>query len=439
MYSESGSLDESKKAGSELEGCIIISILMHTETRKIFENFSWMLLGQVAGRVFGFFAIIFLARRLGKSAYGMWAFAFALLSYGMLLTDFGLSTYGLIEVSKDRKALKTLLGDILSIRLVIAFFLLIIIVPFSRIVPKLSSMSGLLFLTFLNLIPFALSLDWAFRALEDMKFAALWTFIFNLLFFLLIIIVVKSPSDILKVPSSRFFSLLIASGLLIYLLWKKYPELFAFNVNFSRWPAMMKVSVVLTASFVMIKIYYNIDVLMLGFYRTMKEVGVYSAIYNFVLALSVVRFSLLYAVQPTLSRIEQIPWKDYSKKLWKFEAVSIAIGILLYLFVFVLAGPIIKIFYGGKYTSPETIKLLRILINANLIMFINLVFPSLLIIVKREMLYFWVTTAGATTNFLLNLYLIPRFGYFGAAYTTVLSEFVVFLLSFVLYYRLIRP
>ena len=398
-----------------------------------------MLLGQVAGGVFGFFAVIFLARRLGKSAYGMWSFAFALLSYGMLLTDFGLSTYGTIEVSKERKTLKVLLGDIISIRLLIAFLLIILIVPFSSSIPKLRSMSGLIFLTFLNLIPFAFSLDWAFRALEDMKFAALWTFVFNLLFFLLIIAAVRGTGDLLKVPSARFFSLLVASGLLIYFLWKQYPELFAFNVNPSRWPAIMKVSVVLTASFVMIKIYYNIDVLMLGFYRTMKEVGVYSAIYNFVLALSVVRFSLLYAVQPTLSRIEQTPWPEYVKNLKRFEAVSIFIGLILYIFVFLLANPIIRIFYGAKYTSPETVRLLRILINANLIMFINLVFPTLLIIVKRETLYFWVTTAGATTNFLLNLYLIPRYGYFGAAYTTVLSEFVVFLLSFVLYYRLIRP
>lgn len=406
---------------------------------RIFSNFSWTLGGELAGRVFGFLAVIFLARRLGKSPYGMWAFAMALLSYGMLLTDFGLNTYGTLEVSKDRNRLKELLGNILSIRMLISIFLIIAIILLSQVVPKFKGMSELLFLTFFNLIPFALAVDWSFRGLEDMKYSALWSFVFYALFFAFVVIFIHSSVDLLKVPASRFFALSTATALLLIFLKLKYRDLFAFNIDLKSWIPIIKVSGVLAASFVMIRIYYNIDVVMLGFFRTMREVGVYSAIYNFVLALAVVRFSFLYAVQPTLARIESIPWKTYSRYVRNFEVVSILVGLVLYFSVFTMAGPIIKIFYGSKYWSPETVKLLRILINANLIMFVNLVFPTLLIVTKREGLYFWVTTSGAISNFLLNLILIPRFGYFGAAYTTVLSELIVFIVSFSLYYRLIKP
>ncbi len=405
---------------------------------KIFSNFSWTLGGEVAGRVFGFLAVIVLARRLGKSSYGMWAFAMALLSYGMLLTDFGLNTYATLEVSKNRDRLKDLLGNILAIRTLIAIFSIVMITFFSFIIPKFKPLSDILFLTFLNLIPFALMVDWAFKGLEDMKYNAIWSFIFYSLFFVLILLLVHTQEDLLKVPASRFIAISLATLLSLFFLYTKYRELFAFKIDLKSWLPILKVSGVLAASFVMIKIYYNIDVVMLGFFRSMKEVGVYSAIYNFVLALAVVRFSLLYAVQPTLARYETTPWEKFSKFIRNFEFISISVGIILYIFVLLAAGPIIKIFYGAKYWSPETVKLLRILVNANLIMFVNLVFPTLLIVTRRETLYFWVTTAGAVSNFLLNLIFVPKFGYFGAAYTTVLSELIVFVVSFSLYYRLIK-
>ncbi len=406
---------------------------------KILRNFSWMIIGQIAGRVFGFAAVIVLARRLGNEGYGKWAFAFALLSYGMLLADFGLSTYGTIEVAKDREKLRELLGNILSIKITISAVIIVIMMLLSAVIPKFKILQGLIFLTFLNLIPFALSVEWAFRALEDMKYAALWNLIFNFLFFLLIISTVSHPSDILKVPSSRFLALSVASITILLILFRKYRDIVDFRVEVSKWIPIIKVSAVLTASFVMIKIYYNIDTIMLGFFKTMGDVGTYGAIYNFILAISIVRFSLLYAVQPTLSRMESIPREEFSKYLKNIELVSILIGITIYIGVFLLSSPIIKLFYGPKYHSPETVKLLRILLNANLIMFINLVFPTLLIIAGREKLYFWVTFAGAFTNFALNLILIPRYGFFGAAYTTILSEFVVFVLASGLYYRLIKP
>ncbi len=398
-----------------------------------------MIIGQVSGRIFGFGAVIILARRLGNEGYGKWAFVFALLSYGMLLADFGLSTYGTIEVARNRERLRELLGDILSIKLTVSAVLIILSILLSTIVPRLRDLQGLIFLTFLNLIPFAISVEWAFRALEDMKYAALWNLSFNLLFFIFILTVVRSPSDILRVPSSRFLSLSFSSLLILFILFRKYRDIVALRVNIHNWLSVLKVSVVLTASFVMIKVYYNIDTIMLGFFKTMQDVGTYGAIYNFVLAISIVRFSILYAVQPTLSRMGSIPWERFSEYLKNIELVSIGVGVLIYAGVFALASPVIKIFYGSKYHSPETVRLLRILLNANLIMFVNLVFPNLLIIAGRERLYFWVTTAGAVTNFSLNLFLIPRFGFFGAAYTTVLSELVVFILAFSLYYRLIKP
>ena len=402
---------------------------------KIFKNFTWVFLGQFMGRVLGFLALIILARRLGKEGYGMWAFAFALLTYGMLLTDFGLNTYGIIEVSRDREKLRELFGNIISMKLVVAFVLIMISYPAAGLLKKGNLMSLLIFLTFLNLIPFALNIDWIYRALEDMKYVALWFFSSNGLFLIGVYFLVNSRNDLLKVPAIRFFAMLVASGLLMYFAFKYYGNLIQIEVNPSKWIKIAKVSAVLAASFVMMKIYYNIDVIMLGVMRTMREVGLYSALYNFLLALDVVRFAFLSAIYPTLSRIDKVEKSEYLELIKRFEVISIIIGILAFLFVFVFSPQIIKIFYGNKYYSPESVRLLRVLIITTLLMFIDLVFPSLLIITKREGKYFMVTFTGALTNFLLNLFLIPKYGYFGAAYTTIISEAVILLFSVALCYK----
>ncbi len=403
--------------------------------KKIFKNFTWVFLGQFVGRALGFFALIILARRLGKEGYGMWAFTFALLTYGMLITDLGLNTYGIIEVARDRNRLKELFGNIIFMKLTIAVVLILLSIPLAGMLKHTGVLPSLVFLTFLNLIPFALNIDWLYRALEDMKYVALWFLSFNGLFLVGVFFLVNSEKDILKVPALRFFSMLVASILLLIFAYKFYGDLIEIRIDFSKWVEISKVSVVLAAAFVMMKVYYNIDVIMLGAMKTMREVGLYSALYNFLTALDVVRFALLSAIYPTLAKIDKIEKQQYLSYIKKFEFVSIVIGVASFLFVFIFSKELIKLFYGNKYYSLESIKLLRVLIITSLLMFINLVFPSLLIITGRERVYFLVTFTGAAINFTLNLFLIPKYSYFGAAITTIISEAVILLISFSLCYK----
>ena len=53
---------------------------------------------------------------------------------------------------------------------------------------------------------------------------------------------------------------------------------------------------------------------------------------------------------------------------------------------------------------------------------------QILVPYNREKEVFYSTAAGAVVNFVLNLFFISRWGAVGAAATTVISEFVVFLM-----------
>ena len=46
--------------------------------------------------------------------------------------------------------------------------------------------------------------------------------------------------------------------------------------------------------------------------------------------------------------------------------------------------------------------------------------------------YFWIMLIAAATNFGLNFYFVPNFGYVGAAITTILSNSVYFLIAYYL-------
>ena len=161
----------------------------------------------------------------------------------------------------------------------------------------------------------------------------------------------------------------------------------------------------------------------------MEEVGVYSALYNFVLGLVSIRNVILGAVFPTLSRVKILPKKVFIRKIVFIEILSSSLGLIAFLVAIFFNKFWINLIYGSKYISDLSLKVFNILMVTPLIIFIDLVFPSLLITAEYEKYYFLVTSIGAGLNFILNLFFIPRYGMVGAAITTLLSELWVLFAS----------
>ena len=106
---------------------------------------------------------------------------------------------------------------------------------------------------------------------------------------------------------------------------------------------------------------------------------------------------------------------------------------LIALIGIIFAEQIILIVYGPELLS--TSKILQILLIALIFSSIGKLCHFTLISIQLQKLVFWATMTGMLFNLGANLILIPQFGYIGAAYITLATEIIVFLISFSLVIR----
>ena len=104
-----------------------------------------------------------------------------------------------------------------------------------------------------------------------------------------------------------------------------------------------------------------------------------------------------------------------------------------------LTPKIIDFVYDLRY-FPSILAFQILLIMAALSYICN-PFAQALIVSNQQKRLFWITSSGAIINIGLNLILIPKYSLYGAAFTTVVTLFLIFFLlyKFTLKFTPIKP
>jgi O-antigen/teichoic acid export membrane protein len=177
------------------------------------------------------------------------------------------------------------------------------------------------------------------------------------------------------------------------------------------------------ATMALVMSYNYFDVLMLGHFRNEGEVGVYAAIYVFFAGLVLVPSAFSNAFLPRMSKAHD-EGRDGVKK-----SADSALRIL-----FVLSAPVVtvtwfaaeellQIAFGDEYLSGALG--FRVLLSSAPSVFLFWFMRATLIAVGRVRSLLRITAVGLVTNILLNLMLIPRFGLEGACVATLVAEAVL--------------
>lgn len=165
-------------------------------------------------------------------------------------------------------------------------------------------------------------------------------------------------------------------------------------------------------------LHFKLDAVLLSLLRPTADVGVYTVAYRFLEQSLVLPGVFMAAVFPLLAAaVRGEGAADVIRKAFSF---LLMVALPLALALVVLADPLVALAAGDGFEQAAVP--LRILAPALVFTFVNTVFASLLIAMNRQRALIVVSLAGLTLNVLANLYAIPRFGYVGAAVTTVVSE-----------------
>ena len=398
--------------------------------QRITKNFLSLSGGKVLTSIATFFTTIYLARNLHPEGFGEISFALIIITYFILISNMGLNTLGVREVAKAHNQLKRWIENIIPLRIflsIISYFCLLIFVFF---IPKPLELKALILLYGLSIFPMALFLDWAFKGIEKMEMVAIAQIIRVWFYLGLVLLLIKTPDDIMKVPILFFISFLSAVLFLWSLLRKGE---FIPQIDLKFWKYILKEAFPMGFSFIMVQIYYNIDIVMIGFMKGSKDVGWYNAAYKIVLF--IVGFASLFgqSIYPKLSQLSKKDLMSTKRFITATHKIALLAGLPTAIILFILGPKIIISVYGANY--QPSIFAFQILVWSIFTVFCNIPFAYSLLAFGKQKYYMYAVSSGAGVNIILNFLLIPHFGIIGASITTMISEFLVLSLFYAFFVR----
>lgn len=394
----------------------------------ILRNAGWLIVGEAAYRGSRFVLTILLARYLGVAEFGRWSFAIALAALLAIVADFGLSTVTVRDVAADRGGMRRYAGNMVAVKVPLSLATLALIAVLGVAFGSDREETGLIYLLGLSVVLVSYSeLFYAvFRAHERMHFEACAKAVLGASLLALGGALIWRSAPLLWFGMAYIITAALSVVLAGAVLFQRFGG-FELRIDLDSWKTALRTSFPIflaTAAFVA---YFRIDVVMLDQMKGDREVGLYSAAYNFVYPTAFLPILFVAALFPSLSRLARQRW----------ELRETYLRVTLILLVYAIAVPAVIIgtrdalylgLFGGQY--KDSVSVLPVLVGAACLYYFSHFNYFVLYAQRRDRTVLTVTVASVAVNVALNLVLIPRFGMHGAAVGTLLTE--VFVLGMLL-------
>jgi O-antigen/teichoic acid export membrane protein len=158
-----------------------------------------------------------------------------------------------------------------------------------------------------------------------------------------------------------------------------------------------------------------------------KELGIYSSAVKISEAWYFVPMIISSSVFPSILRVRKKSKELYLRRIQMLYDFFTWFTIGVALIVTFLSPYIINILYGSEYAMASTV--LSIHIWAGVFVFLGVVNGNYLVSENLTKIIFGRTLVGMILNIILNIFFIPNYGIYGAAFATLLSQLYLGVLS----------
>jgi O-antigen/teichoic acid export membrane protein len=381
------------------------------------SNSLFILGARVVSRVVSLVVVVRLATALGDSNYGRYTTLIAFSALVSVFADLGFNPLYTREAARTPKQLGDYLGTLLVLKValaVIAFVILALALQFGAGLGSLILPGAVLLAT----TAYANQLRNTFYAVGRAEFDA-----------------IAIIGEIAIQAGLIFYGAHIHASVSFY-VWA-YAASFAFTIVYSLVVInvfhMGRIRLGLDAKLVrkwlplalpfaytsfLTNLYFRADVPILQHFRSFAEVGWYQFAYKPFEALQFIPLAIQVVVYPLLGVYFVSDIGRLRLAYERFFKVLVLLGWPLTVGTFVLVHPIGRLF--NLYT--QSVPSLRILAFGIVFLFANSAFYAMLNATNRQGLNAWATGLAAGVNIVLNLILIPFYGYLAASATTVVTE-----------------
>lgn len=380
----------------------------------------------------------YVARVLGVGNIGLVDFVNSYVGYFVLFAVLGAGFYGVREIAKyknDTEKTSLIFSGIFQVNMVatiivtIAYCLSVFFVPFLHKNRYILIISGMA----LYLAP--ISIDWYFQGLENFKMITFRSLVIRCLTFAGMFVFVRQRNDVIPYILLSVFTTIATNIWNLIYACRHGLKIQWHNVNVK---LHVKPMLIFFATNVSISIFTALDVLMLGFLSSYKQVGFFTAPQKILVVILSALGAINYALVPRISFNRQQNDKNSNALLLQktFDLYVLllfpsAIGLCL------IASHFVPLFFGSEFIGCITP--MRILSFKILFSLINGFFAfNIMMIMGYERKFLMIVVATGIFSFVLNWILIPRFGAVGAATTALVAESIELPLILFFVYKMLK-
>lgn len=405
--------------------------LNHSLT-KIAKGAGIVFFGMVIGKILGYFYTIFVAR-LGAEQFGLLNLGFSVVSLLSIIAVLGLDQ-GILRyipfysARNDKRKVKGALLSSLFIALPLSILFALLVFIFSNQIST-SFFHNIALAPLLRIFSFMIPLSTigsillaSFRAFQRVEYeVGLKEITEKAIRLLATLLLVFFGFGVIGATYSYLISAVIVFVLAIFILEKKVFPIFARRIKAKYYAKeLLSYSIPLLLTSVLVFVIVWIDTLMLGYFRTASEVGIYNAAHPTAALMFVLPTALISLFLPIITGLYSQKKHEQIKQLYKRVSKWIfLVSFPLFLVMIVFSRQIITIIFGNEYAAAATP--LAILVFGYLLYSMSYTSSNILSMVKKTKLIFYINLIFAGSNILLNFLLIPRFGVNGAAIATTIS------------------
>lgn len=404
-----------------------MEIRQHKQATQLVKNSFFL----VITRIIDFGSVIFttpiIARYLGLKGFGDYAFIMAITIFIKPLVEFGAEGIICRDVAKNKENANAYINASLAIRSIISAVILAMILIGVHFVFDDERLKTAFLIASVSESLIALSTIFfaIIRAYEKMEYELICNFIHKIIFVGVIITVVVLDMGFVKIFAARFLSAVAFLALALYFVFRKLVR-FRPVLDLTVLRFIFREAIPLVVLTILMTFSSRIDILVLKYFRDSTQVALFEASNRIITQLQFVPLAVTVSLFPFFSRIssDTTRFKLYYEKSIKFFYIF---SILPMMLMVLNSETIVTLLFGGKFIlSSKAFKILSLtFVFLALIPFMH----NILIIFGRQNLILISVIICFASNFLLDVILIPPFGYIGASIATFSASFIFFALT----------
>ncbi len=392
-------------------------------------NFIMNFIMTASSIIFPMITFPYVSRVLLPVGNGKIAFVSSVTAYFTLFASLGIPTYGIrvcAGVRDDKEKLSKTVQEILLINFVTMLITSSVYAVSIILIPEFYEEKELFFIHIFGMIMNVFAMNWLFSALEQYSYITICNLVVKTVSLILMFLLVKKPEDyvmyggitIFASSASYVFNFIYARH---FIVWKK-SGVYEFRKH-------LKPILVFFAMSAAISVYTNLDVIMLRFMKGNEEVGYYNTAIKVKTILVTLITSLGTVLLPRLSYyIKTDKKKAFYQTVEKAVNFVVLLGIPLMLYFMMFAEESILLLAGKEYNA-SVLPMIILMPTILLIGLSNITGIQILTPQNEERKVLYSILCGAGVDFILNMLLIPRYASSGAAFATVMAEFVVLVIQ----------